>query len=354
MEIQKIFSEIDTGEKLYSILLSEEELALFSEIQKNFTRGEKEAIKQIWKRTNGLRSLPNGITNIEDAKALKDLSNRLNKGGKKIVVTPEIQRALDNLGLTKVTPEFLNRVNKKYRNPELKERFLRRYNGGQLDFEKYTPMDVKTGRHVAEAHGNDLRKALSKSKRYLKGDDSDLSKGIIRFYRKKKGSVIDLQKPESSFSINKIRQGKVEEGINYQQLLNQSAKFSKDRNNTRELKRYLDNPNGELIAIPKKRSSAALVTHEMGHNKSSREIPTTPIKNRLKIDDAYGNALEGLGTVAEENMASANALQMLKNQSNLKKHKSALDSALNSYMIGSKSKILPQKYGLINLPIRSK
>ena len=36
MEIQKIFSEVDTDEKLYSVLLSEEELALFSEIQKEF------------------------------------------------------------------------------------------------------------------------------------------------------------------------------------------------------------------------------------------------------------------------------------------------------------------------------
>ena len=34
MEIQKIFSEIDTNEKLYSVLMSEDELALFSEIQK--------------------------------------------------------------------------------------------------------------------------------------------------------------------------------------------------------------------------------------------------------------------------------------------------------------------------------
>lgn len=34
MEIQKIYSEIDTDEKIYSVLMSEDELALFSEIQK--------------------------------------------------------------------------------------------------------------------------------------------------------------------------------------------------------------------------------------------------------------------------------------------------------------------------------
>ena len=31
MEIQKIFSEIETGEKLYSVLMTEDELALFSD-----------------------------------------------------------------------------------------------------------------------------------------------------------------------------------------------------------------------------------------------------------------------------------------------------------------------------------
>ena len=36
MEIQRIYSEIDTDEKLYSVLMNEEELALFSEIQKEF------------------------------------------------------------------------------------------------------------------------------------------------------------------------------------------------------------------------------------------------------------------------------------------------------------------------------
>lgn len=34
MKIQKIFSEVNTEEKLYSVLMTEEELALFSEIQK--------------------------------------------------------------------------------------------------------------------------------------------------------------------------------------------------------------------------------------------------------------------------------------------------------------------------------
>ena len=43
MEIQKIYSEIDTEEKLFSVLLSEEELALFSEIQKEFNNKAQKA-----------------------------------------------------------------------------------------------------------------------------------------------------------------------------------------------------------------------------------------------------------------------------------------------------------------------
>ena len=62
MEIQKIFSEIETGEKLYSILMSEEELTLFSDrkplrktrtgigwIQENIGKNESE---EIFKKLN--------------------------------------------------------------------------------------------------------------------------------------------------------------------------------------------------------------------------------------------------------------------------------------------------------------
>ena len=45
--------------------------------QKAFNRAEKEALKQIYRKTGGLRNLPNGVTNLEDAKALKDLAIQL-------------------------------------------------------------------------------------------------------------------------------------------------------------------------------------------------------------------------------------------------------------------------------------
>ena len=46
MEIQKIFSEIDTDEKLYSVLLSEDELTLFSEISAELEQREFGKVKQ--------------------------------------------------------------------------------------------------------------------------------------------------------------------------------------------------------------------------------------------------------------------------------------------------------------------
>ena len=45
MEIQKIFSEIDTDERLYSVLMSEEELSLYSEMIETLYSEEEESQK---------------------------------------------------------------------------------------------------------------------------------------------------------------------------------------------------------------------------------------------------------------------------------------------------------------------
>jgi hypothetical protein len=37
MEIQKIFSEIDTDERIYSVLMDEDELALFNALEKKMS-----------------------------------------------------------------------------------------------------------------------------------------------------------------------------------------------------------------------------------------------------------------------------------------------------------------------------
>ena len=51
MEIQKIFSEIDTDERIYSVLMEEDELALFSEIQKEFNSKAAKERNNKWRHS---------------------------------------------------------------------------------------------------------------------------------------------------------------------------------------------------------------------------------------------------------------------------------------------------------------
>ena len=54
MIIQKVFSNPEEEEMLYSVLLNEEELGLFSEIQKEFTGAVKRANKAFKRRIQGM------------------------------------------------------------------------------------------------------------------------------------------------------------------------------------------------------------------------------------------------------------------------------------------------------------
>ncbi len=78
MEIQKIFSEINTDERLYSVLLSEDELALFSELQKE--KEKKSKIRQLGKAAaigGGVAALSAGIgENILIDKAVKKAAEK--------------------------------------------------------------------------------------------------------------------------------------------------------------------------------------------------------------------------------------------------------------------------------------
>ena len=86
---------------------------------------EKEAIKQLYRVTGGFRRLPNGITNLDDAKALKGLAIKLNEGSQELVVTNAEKQALNNLGLSKWSNGLLERVHKKYNDGRLLDRTQR-------------------------------------------------------------------------------------------------------------------------------------------------------------------------------------------------------------------------------------
>lgn len=60
MEIQKIFSEIDTDERLYSVLMSEEELSLYSEMIETLYSEEEESQKSSGLKKAGKAALIGG------------------------------------------------------------------------------------------------------------------------------------------------------------------------------------------------------------------------------------------------------------------------------------------------------
>lgn len=94
--------------------------------QKAFTRAEREALRQLYLVSRGIRRLPGGVTNLEDAKALKELAIKLNEGNpNQNISSPSIRKALDNLGLTKLTDNELNHLNRKYNNQATYNRLIR-------------------------------------------------------------------------------------------------------------------------------------------------------------------------------------------------------------------------------------
>lgn len=102
MEIQKIFSEINTNEKLYSVLMNENELALYSEYQKEFGVFQDIAnsgFKRTYKKYGG--------------RARKAAAEKLNK--KALEHFKEAKRAeasMYNDYISKISPETVNRSKK--------------------------------------------------------------------------------------------------------------------------------------------------------------------------------------------------------------------------------------------------
>ena len=133
MEIQKIFSDMYGEERLYSVLMTEDEVALFSEIQKEF--GWKEAVRKAAKsiaqtpeveriastaRTSGRRILANtgkatrGLTDeylrgIEKNTPIyaDSLGKLLNRGAK--TASGALKKASSKLSEAAVSARDMNR-----------------------------------------------------------------------------------------------------------------------------------------------------------------------------------------------------------------------------------------------------
>lgn len=306
-------------------------MAIYRIKSKIFTRAEKELMKQVWRKTRGLRELPGGVTNLEDAKALKNLSKQLSSDGP-VEITPEIRKALDNLGLTKATERIINKMKSKYENkaainrlrkiqePELEKKI--RTEGLYDYFKKTSDKDLKRTKQTIRLEGQveDEYDSLV--------SNCQVDPSLSRFYRKKlNGTVLKADNPDSALAMFKSGS----ENLTMEDLKRDLERFTPEakRVTKKDLENF--NKNGHLIHISNDTPRGS-VLHEIGHIKSRKEFGRPAVEGK-------GNPLKGIVTVAEENMASANALHVLRNQRGVEKDKELLDKALSSYTLDLRRKL---------------
>jgi hypothetical protein len=303
-------------------------MAIYRIKSKIFTRAEKELIKQVWRKTKGLRELSSGVTNLEDAKALKNLSGQLSSDGQ-VEITPEIRKALDNLGFTKVTEGTINKMKSKSENKAAADRLKRIQDskfekviatGGMPNYLKKTLF--KDYRRTAQTVGLQ-KQVLDKINSLESGCQVDPS--LSRFYRKKlNGTVLKADDPGVAYTTSKLGSENLTMG-ELKEITPEAKRVTK-----KDLENF--NKNGHLICISKD-APRGPVLHEMGHIKSRKEFGGSRARGKGKL-------LEGIDTIAEENMASANALHTLRNQRGVEKDKEMLDKALSTYTLDLRKKMI--------------
>jgi hypothetical protein len=146
MEIQKIFSEIDADERIYSVLLSEEELALFSEIKKEEMSEEdynkvdnkiaKKALKGLGGSVSGVglaalahkkyfdHLAKSSVGKIVKEKELAKLLKKQAKTDKRVA----LGAGLASLGSTAYAGKQLYDINKLEKTPGYKEKYEEKLN----------------------------------------------------------------------------------------------------------------------------------------------------------------------------------------------------------------------------------
>lgn len=307
--------------------------------QKAFTRADNRIIKQLYRVTKGFKSMPNGVTNLEDAKALEDLSKWLstkNSGTKNIISErPDIKKALDNLGLTTLTEgNQLERVKNKFYNDEVAKRANRIYRRGYPVSDQQ--MDKLNNRYGVLA--NDFKQnrhdSLKTFKNLVYDENGNFERRqslpLMRFARKKLGlSVVqphgeDLKKLDAY--TNRGNYLSVNELLSAADMNNPAEKA--------QVMRFLNgNTNGYLVThgnYPK-----AITLHELSHDAINREgVHGKDLASRnTAVNPVHKSIINSVGEVINENQASARALNIMKNDPSLEKSKEHLDKALNSYVI---------------------
>lgn len=243
------------------------------------------------------------------------------------------------MGFTKVTPKLLNRIVRKYNNPELNERFkaIRKRR-----IEEYTrknnaiPEFRKSAVRVLEGMG---KEAEPVTENYTTASPG--AKNIIRFLRKKTGTAVVPSKDSYSRLVSPDN---IPEGLTPKQIKGiKSGKITR------------------IVGL-KENAPEEIILHEAGHNISRSTIPDSssyrlnnsfkyhnpktgdPLNDtaeklaadkqlsQIKGNPKYKELISDIGNVAEENLASAYSLDRLKNSPDIASRKKNLDEALGTYV----------------------
>lgn len=304
--------------------------------QKAFTRAEREALKQLYLVSRGIRRFPGGVTNLEDAKALKELAIKLNEGNpNQNIASPSIRKALDNLGLTRLTDKELNHLNQKYNNPATYNRLIR-INPNLSGNKKLEDILKKT---VSEDKANNIVEQEAAHKALLQEKEPVTNQNIIRFIRKHPGnSVVEVKsEPLSIYLPNKKEVSPALSDI----MKDKSVKLVNPSGiNGKQMKLLRKHKLKKGLILTNKKYPPFYTLHEKAHNINTKTIPNSDnYMNSKAIVPVYRKVVSSVGEVAEENLASSRALNIMKNQSTAPASKSVADKYLNSYVIGAKSSL---------------
>jgi len=297
--------------------------------QKAFTRTEREALKQLYKVTGGFRRFPGGVTNLEDARALKELAIKINEGkvGNQIS-GPGIRTALNGLGLTKLTDKELQHINDKYNNQGLIRRAGKIY----------------PGRTIKPKFGNEP--SIEPASLLMSTKNPSLP--LMRFSRKKLGASVIETKPIDSKTGKTVTPRATVAENNSPEEINSGLGLLNDIEMTgakrygKDAKKLFEKGKNNRLLVTNRAFPEESTLHEISHTTNTVTIPNSnnydPNISKV-INPYYKVVVSKVGEVAEENLASARTLHTLKKKTGI--NKKLLDDSLNTYVVDSR-RIVPK------------
>lgn len=336
----------------------------FSIESRSFTRAEKQAFRELYKRTNGFRNLPTS-SNPRDVFRFQRLTDDLidlSQGKVKNLDRENAKTLLKNLGLDKSAGQ-VDKVIDKYTN----KRALARLGKRKLDID-----------------GDDMVALESK---YPSSSLKDKNSKVFNVFDNRQSSIVkDARDPEylsSKFlrSISKPNKDAMEKMDDYASKLGvEVARNPNESNSFYGIKAALSPDKRRVLDVKGKvilgnDTNEAIYGHELGHHRSSikriksmdmDDIESKVTRNRTKRprintkDKSTGAVIpykeairnrnndlrelsENLSTIAEENAASSYSLARLKrmgsSEEDMRRYKKELNSALDTYINAARNKM---------------